>query len=88
MNKKGLSLKNHDQSHWLWLNYLTIFILGYISNLLYVRSLKGNEQINAMMGHILVYIAVQFTKQPDIQEEQNFLWRKFHIFRWSDIYPA
>ena len=34
-----------DQSPWIWLNYLAIIILGYISRFLYLRSLK-NRQTN------------------------------------------
>jgi hypothetical protein len=34
-----------DQSPWIWLNYLAIIILGYISRFFYLRSLK-NKQTN------------------------------------------
>ena len=29
-----------DQSPWIWLNYLTIIVLGHISRLFYLRKLK------------------------------------------------
>lgn len=32
-----------DQSPWIWLNYLTLFVLGNISRFLYSRRLAGEE---------------------------------------------
>ena len=34
-----------DQSPWIWLNYLTIILLGHLSRLIYMKRLMSRQEV-------------------------------------------